>query len=248
LIVVIAAFLYVRFSPDRFASALRAQIPFLQGRAADAVDSVEARTSAAQAAQRGTVAKGRAGLYAINTQLAEIDVELNRVNDEITDDKNALALAHKKGDREAFDTLVAELNRDTARQNVLVDSREAVVASLKNLEVAVDEQREKEEMIRAQAHAMVSKAKVNDIIGEINEISAGLNDNGADAHMNEAQKILDKTTARANASQKAAEGLTDNERAEKKAAAYIAESKKGNTGVAADDLWAQMSTTEQKTS
>lgn len=246
--IVIVVVLYVLISPDPFASAIRAKIPFLQRKAADAVDRVDSRVEAAKAAQRGTVLKGRKGLYAIQQQLAEIDVELARVTDEIADDKAALAKAHQNEDREAFESLVQELNRDTAQQNVLIDTRAQVVKSLKDLEVAVDEQRAKERMIEDQGRVMVSKARVNDIMAEINETRAGLNSNGAEAQMEAAQKVLDKTTARANASQAAAEGLTSDERAKKKADAYIQQVKSGgDKGVKAGDLWNQMSESSKPT-
>lgn len=245
-IALIVAVLYVLFSPDPFANALRAKIPGLQRKAADAVDDVGSRVDAAQAAQRGTVQRGRAGLYAIQTQLGEIDVDLAHTNDEIADDKSALAKAHQNGDRDAFNALVAELNRDVAHQNVLVDTRAQVVSSLKGLEVAVDEQRQKEDLIRQNGQVMIAKARVNTIMAQINETRAGLNSNGAEAQMAAAQKVLDKTTARARASQVASEGLTDDERAQRKADAYKAQARQGSKGVDPNDLWDQMSAAERK--
>ncbi len=235
------ALLYVLFSPDPFASALRAKIPFLQRKAADAVDRVDSRVEAAKAAQRGTVRKGRMSLYELQTMLAESKVDLDRVNGEIEDDQKAMALARKNEDRDAFNTLVAEYNRDVAYRDQLLASHEQLIGQLKTLEVGVDEQRSKEKEIEMQGRVMVAQARVNDMVTSVNEALAGLTDNGADNQMSEAKKILDRTTARANASKAAAEGLTPNERAEKKAAAYIKQAKSGgNAGVNADDLWNQM--------
>jgi hypothetical protein len=73
-----------------------------------------------------------------------------------------------------------------------------------------------------------------------------LTDNSADSQMAAAQKILDKTSARAKASQAAAEGLTGDERAQNKAQAYKDQVKQGSTGVNGDDLWKQMDSASQK--
>lgn len=234
--------LYFWLSPDPFASAVRAKVPFLQKRAAKAIDSVDTRVEAAKAAQAGTVRKGRLSLYSIQQSLAELDVELSRANDEIENDKAAMALAHKQGDRETFDTLVEELNRDVALQNSLVETRSQIVEQLESLEVTVDEQRAKERLIESQGRVMVVKARVNDVMTEINEARANLTDNGADAQMEAAQKILDATTARAKASETAAAGLTPDERSEKKAREYMEQARRGNAGVNADDMWKQLDT------
>jgi len=245
-IAVVVFLIYVFTSHSNFASAIRALFQKKEQDAADAVDKVDSRVAAARSAQEGTVKKGRASLYSIQQQLAEVDVELGHTNSEIADDKAALAKTHQNNDRGAFDALVLELNRDTAHQNSLVDTRAEIVAQLKTLEVSVDEQRAKAQMIADQGRVMISKARVNDVIAEVNEARAGLTDNSADSQMEAAQKILDKTSARAKASQAAAEGLTDDERAQKKAQAYKDQVKQGSTGVNGDDLWKQMDSASQK--
>ena len=138
-IAVVVFLIYVFTSHSNFASAIRALFQKKEQDAADAVDKVDSRVAAARSAQEGTVKKGRASLYSIQQQLAEVDVELGHTNSEIADDKAALAKAHQNNDRGAFDALVLELNRDTAHQNSLVDTRAEIVAQLKTLEVSVDE-------------------------------------------------------------------------------------------------------------
>ena len=246
--IAVAVVLYVLISPDPFASAIRAKIPFWQRKAANAVDTVDARVEAAKSAQRGTVQKGRRSLYDLKIMLAESQQELDGVIAEIEDDKKALALARKNGDKDAFATLVAELNRDTAFHAELLESHQKLIEELKALEVGVDEQRDKENVLTQQGRVMVAQARVADMVAGVNEALAGLTDNSADAHMAEAEKILRRTTARANASKAAAEGLTPNERAEKKAAAYIKQAKSGTTGVNVDDLWNQMSADQKSAS
>lgn len=238
--VVAAVVLYIALSPDPFASALRAKIPGLQRRAASAVERVDDRVEAAKAAQTGLVRKGRRSLYEIQQMLAESELELDAALREIEDDKTAIGLARKNNDRETFNTLVAELNRDTAYHAQLAAHHEELVAELKSLEVTVDEQRVKEQEITMQGRVMVSKARVADVTTIVNEAVAGLTDSGADAHMAEAEKILRRTTARANAAKTAAGGLTPDERASKKADAYLKQARQGSTGVSSDELWEQM--------
>ena len=245
-ILVVAFLIWLFTSKSNLAGAIRARLQGKGEDAAKAVDRVDDRVTAAKNAQAGTVKKGRASLYIIQQQLAEVDVELDRVAGEIADDKAAIAKAHQNGDREAFNALVPELNRDVAHQNSEVDIRAQIVVQLKSLEVEVDDQRRKAQMIEDQGRVMISKARVNDIMAEVNEARAGLTDNGADSQMAAAQKILDRTTARAKASQVAAEGLTDDERAQKKAQAYKDQVKQGSSGVSADDLWNQMSADKPK--
>lgn len=239
----VAFYFWARTSDNPLAEAVRAKVPFLFAKAATLIDSVETRTTAALLAQRGIVKKGRIGLYDIQILLEEIDVDLDEAAQEIEDDKAALALAHKAGDKETFDSLVIELNKDVAFQNELVEDRESVMNDLNALEVAVDEARDKEKLVESAGRRKVSKARRNTILAEINEARAGLTDDGSvDRHMEEADKLLKKTTARANASQTAVEGLTPGERTERKMQAYLKQAKQGTaTDVNADDLWAQMS-------
>lgn len=240
--VIFAVILYVALSPDPLASAIRARIPWAQRKAANVIDSVESRTAAAASAQEGTVRRGRRSLYDVQSELAASEIELNRAAEEVDEDNAALALARKNNDRETFETLAAELNRDTAYHGQLMQHHQALVNELKSLEVAVDEQRDKARAIAMQGSLMRSQARVADVVTQVHEAQAGLNENGAEAQMDEAQKILDHTMARATASQAAAQGLTPNERAEKKAAAYIKQVQQGGSGVNADELWNQMST------
>ncbi len=239
--VILAVILYVLFSPDPFASALRAKIPGLQRRAASAVERVDDRVEAAKAAQGGLVRKGRRSLYDIQQLLAESELELDAALNEIEEDKQAIALARKNNDRETFNVLVAELNRDTAYHAQLAEHHKSLVTELKSLEVTVDEQRAKEREIQSQGRVMVSKARVADVTAMVNEAVAGLSESGADAHMDEAERILRRTTARANAAKTAAGGLTPDERSQKKADAYLKQARQGTTGVSADELWEQMS-------
>lgn len=231
--------LYVLISPDPFASALRAQIPFLQRKGANAVDSVDARVEAAKQAQEGTVRFGRKSLYDIQVELASSKINLDRAKIAINDDNQALALAKKNNDRDAFNTLVQHLNNDTAYYNGLVENHEAIVEQLKSLEVTVDDQEQKEKMIDMQGSLMISKARVADVVEQVNKAQAGLTDNGADAHMKAAQKILDRKTSGAMAATVAAGGLTQGERDEKLAQKYVQQAKTG-AGISADDLWAKM--------
>jgi hypothetical protein len=241
LVIAVVVVLYVFLSPDPFASAIRAKIPGLQMKAANAIDSVEARTDAAQAAQESTVRKGRTTLYSLKIMLAESQTEIEKVDGEIADDQKAMALAHKNGDKDTFVTLVNELNRDTAYRGQLVPAHEQLVNQLKTLEVGVDEQADKAREIAVQSRVMVAQARVNDLTAGVNEALAGLNGNSADSHMEAARKILDKTHARAIASADAAEGLTPNERSQKKAQAYIKQAKTGADSVDANALWDKMS-------
>lgn len=238
---IVATVLYVAFSPDPFASALRARIPWAQGKAANVVDSVESRTAAASAAQEGTVKRGRRSLYQVQQELAASEVEIDRAAKEIEEDNAALALAHKNNDRETFGTLAEELDRDTAYHAQLMANHALLVTELKSLEVSVDEQRAKQRAIEMQGRVMRSQGRVADVVASVQEARAGLDDNGADAQMSAAQKMLDRSMARATASKRAAEGLTPNERADKKAQAYLQQAKQGTTGVSADELWEQMS-------
>lgn len=244
--IVIVLVAYVLISPDPFARAIRAKIPFWQRKAGNAIDSVDARVEAARQAQGGTVKRGRMSLYDLHQMLAASETELDRANEEIEDDQKAMALARKNEDRETFDTLVAEYNRDVPYRDQLLAAHTQLIEQLKTLEVGVDEQRAKQREIDMQGRVMVAQARVNDMVANVNEALAGLTDNGADAQMQAAQEILDRTSARANASKAAAEGLTPNERAEKKAAAYLKQAKSGSTGVNADDLWNQMTPAEPK--
>lgn len=224
----------------KFRSAVSARIPWFADRATSAVDSVESRTAAAAAAQDSTVRRGRRSLYQVQQELAASEMEINRAAKEIDEDNAALALAHKNNDRETFGTLAEELNRDRAYHAQLVANHKLLVGELKNLEVGVDEQREKQRMIGMQGSLMRSQARVADVTASVQEARAGLDDNSADAHMEAAQKMLDRSMARATASKNAAEGLTPNERADKKAAAYIKQARQGTTGINADALWEQM--------
>lgn len=246
-IVVVVIGLAVAFSPDPFSSALRARIPWLQKKAANAVDSVEARTAAGQAAQAATVRFGRKSLYEIGQELAASEIELDRAAVEIEEDNAAIALARKNNDRESFDFWVAEVNRDTAYHKQLLASHNQIVEQLKTLEVSVDQQRDKEKEIEAQGRVMRSQARVADVTVGVNEAQAGLNNNGAAAHMDTAQKILDEKMAKAKAAQRAAEGLTPSERQEQKAEAYLKQVRAG-AGVNADALWNQMAAADQNSS
>jgi hypothetical protein len=240
-IAVVVVVIYLVVSKSDLASAVRAWFTSGQKNAAGAVDSVKARTDAAQVAQDTTVRKGRTTLYSLKIMLAESQTEIEKVDGEIADDQNAMAMAHKNGDKDTFVTLVNELNRDTAYRNQLVPAHEQLVNQLKTLEVGVDEQADKAREIAIQSRVMVAQARVNDLTAGVNEALAGLNGNSADSHMEAARKILDKTHARAVASADAAEGLTPNERSQKKAQAYIKQAKTGADSIDANTLWDKMS-------
>lgn len=243
LIVALIVALYIAFSPDPFASAIRAKIPFWQRKAGDAVDGVDARVEASRAAQHGTVTKGRHSLLELNTLLAASEQDVNRYTEEVKDDQTALALARKNSDRTAFDALVVELNDDQEVLAGALSSHQELLTELNELEVGVDEQRKKERMLEQKGRVMVSKDRVADMQIGVNLALSGLDDNGADAQMAEAERLLDKKLARATASKVAANGLTPGERAEKKAAQYLKIAESGSTAVNADDLWNKLDPT-----
>lgn len=243
LILLAAAVLYIAFSPDPFASAIRAKIPFWQRKAGDAVDSVDARVAAGKSAQHGTVRKGRHSLFELNTLLAESEQDVVRYTKEVNDGQKAIALARKNEDREAFDSLVIELNDDQEALAGALSSHQELLDELKALEVGVDEQRKKERMLERNGRVMVGKDRVADMQIGVNLALSGLDDNGADAHMAEAERLLNKKLARATASKVAANGLTPGERAEKKAAQYLKIAESGSTAVNADELWNKLDPT-----
>lgn len=236
----VVAVLYIAFSPDPFASAIRAKIPFWQRRAGDAVDSVDARVAAGKAAQHGTVSKGRHSLFELNILLAESEQEVNRFTKEVSEDQKALALARKNNDRPAFDALVSELNDDQEALAEGLSAHQQLLDELKELEVGVDEERRKERILEQKGRVMIGKDRVADMQIGVNLALSGLDDNGAEAHMAEAERILNKKLARAQASKAAASGLTPGERAEKKADQYLKIANSGASAVKADDLWNQL--------
>jgi len=241
--IVLVVILYIIFGKGKLPTNVRTWFKGESSKAADNVETVDDDVTAARDAQAGIVQKGREGLFEIQQELGASEIQLGHVNDQIDDLNKAIALAHRNGDQETFNVLVGKLNAQTQLRAQFETDHTAIMTQLKGLEVTVDQERAKKDLIESQSRVMVSQARVNNVSASINQARAALDSNGSGALMAKAQKALDRSGADAIASQRAAEGLTEGERSDRRAAEYIAQAKTNVNAVDADSLWKQMDDT-----
>lgn len=237
----VVAVLWVLFSKDRLASAIRARFTSVKEQAADAATSVDAETTAAKVAQQKKVEFGRTSLYQLQLLAATAQTEVETSATKVEKLNRAMQIAHDKGDKPGFMALVEQFNAATTLHDGQAQAYAAVMAKVQELEVGVDEQRAKEQMLQNSALVMKSQARVSVVTTAYDEAAAQLSGpDTADAHMKAAEDKLAALNSRARAAATAKAGLTPGERAAKSAQVYLDAVNRGSADVDANDLWAKM--------
>lgn len=220
----VVAALWIAFSNDRLASAIRAAFTGAKARAADAVDNEVNRIAAAEAKLEGNITEAKQTLVVVKGRRMSAEDKLRQYKEKSTYYRNAADNAMRKHDE------------GTARQGLVKakDIDKEVEAQQKLLNVLTAKEQEAEAIVstydsnkadlkRARSE-LLSRADVARVAIEVNKLIAGIDKTGQQYDLTRAKEIVDQLEVQAAATGEVANSGVGDAAVEHKLAQYAEQS------------------------
>jgi phage shock protein A len=206
--------LWVAFSPDKLASAIRTRFIGAKARAADAMDDAVDRVEAAQANIEEQLAKANGGLIDIKTMRKAIENKLNEAKATVTKYNTAAENAASGSRQDLVAEAVSRKNVALGEQGTLQKQYDFLVAKETEVQSAVTALNTRKAQMARTKTEIKTRAKTAKVTLGVNELLAGVDLTGRQADVDRAFEIVEELEAKSGAMAEIAEVAKADQRLE----------------------------------
>lgn len=219
IVVLVALGLWVAFSKDRLAVALRVRFTGAKKQMADAVDDAVSRIDTAISQTDTNLVRAKEGLLAVKAQRNGLEAKIATAQANVTKWTNAAERAAAAGNERLTTETITRRNAALALLTELQPQLVSIQASEQKIigNVQVLEARRAE--LRTKREEVKRRATTAGVVLSTNELLAGIDLDSGAAHLEAAEEIVSTLEARAAAMEEMAEVERADERLEEELAA-----------------------------